>query len=76
MFLVIAPDFTAESETEAVLYHAQHFDRNIALITAKEVKDLAEEWSSDQNKNRDEPFDLGLLAATGRFNRSRLGKLT
>lgn len=75
VFLVIAPDFTEESESEAIHYHAQHFDRNVALITAKELRHLAEEWSSEQNRNREEPFPLGLLAATGRFNRTRLGKL-
>ena len=75
IFIVIGPDFTEESDAEAVRYHAQHFDRNIAMITANELKDLAEEWSSDDNRNREEPFPLGLLTATGRFDRSRLGKL-
>ena len=75
IFVVIGPSFTEESEAEAVRYHAQHFDRNIALIAAEELKELAEEWAADQNKKRDEPFDLGLLAATGRFARGRLGKL-
>jgi hypothetical protein len=75
VFLVIGPDFTAESETEAVLYHAQHFDRNIALITAEDLKNLADEWSSKANKRREDSFPLGLLAATGRFRRERLGKL-
>ena len=75
IFLVIAPNFTDESEAEAVSYHASHFDRNIALITAAELKNLAEEWSSDKNRKREEPFPLGLLASTGRFSRSRLGRL-
>ncbi|MQF49086.1 hypothetical protein FIM08_04240 [SAR202 cluster bacterium AC-647-N09_OGT_505m] len=75
IFLVIGPRFSPESEAESIRYHARHFDRNIALITANELKDLAEEWSSTSNNNRDEPFPLGLLAATGRFDRARLGKL-
>ena len=75
VFLVIAPAFTDESETEAIRYHSQHFDRDIVLITASELKDLAEEWSSEKNRRREEPFPLGLLAATGRFDRARLGKL-
>ena len=75
VFAVIGPDFTQDSETEAVRYHSNHFDRNIVLITAPDLLRLAEEWSSDQNKNREEPFPLGLLAATGRFDRARLGKL-
>jgi hypothetical protein len=76
IFLVIAPDFTEESEVEAIKYHAEHFDRNIVLITAMELKLLAEEWSSNGNKNRETPFPLGLLAASGRYDRKRLGKLT
>ena len=75
VFLVIGPEFTEDSEAEAIRYHAQHFDRNLVLITAKELKTLAEEWSSTANKQRDTGFNLGLLAATGRFNRERLGKI-
>ena len=75
VFLVIAPGFTEESEGEAIRYHARHFDRNIVLITASELKNLAEEWVSENNRNREEPFPLGLLASTGRFSRKRLGKL-
>ena len=76
IFLVIGPSFTDDSEAEAIRYHARHFDRNIALITATELKSLADEWSSDANKNREEPFPLGLLAASGRFDRTRLGNLS
>ena len=75
VFLVIGPEFTEDSESEAIRYHAQHFDRDIVLITAKELKQLAEEWSSSANKQRDTGFNLGMLASTGRFNRERLGKL-
>ena len=75
VFLVVAPAFTEASKVEATRYHARHFDRNIALITADELKCLAEEWSSPQNKNREEPFLLGLFAVTGRFNRAHLGRL-
>jgi len=75
IFMVVAPDFTQESEVEATRYHAQHFDRNFILITAGELKLLAEEWSSRDNKNREQPFPLGLFAASGRFDRRRLGQL-
>jgi hypothetical protein len=75
IFMVIAPDFTEESQSDALRYRAQHFDRDIVLITAKELKDLAEEWSSSSNRSREEPFPLGLLAVNGRFERSRLGKI-
>jgi hypothetical protein len=75
IFMVIAPSFTEESEVEATRYHAQHFDRNIVLITAGELKSLADEWTSRENKNREQPFPLGFFAASGRFNRKRLGDL-
>ena len=75
VFLLIGPGFTEESEGEAIRYHARHFERNMVLVTAKELKNLAEEWSSEKNRNREESFPLGLLAATGRFERSKLGKL-
>lgn len=75
IFLVIAPAFSEESEVEAIKYHAEHFDRNIVLITAAELKGLAEEWCSPLNKNRETPFQLGLLAASGRYDRRRLGKI-
>jgi hypothetical protein len=75
IFLIIAPDFTEDSEIEAIRYHAEHFDRNLVLITATELKALAEEWSSPQHKNRETPFPLGLLAASGRYDRRKLGKL-
>lgn len=74
VFLVIGPSFTPDSEMLAVQYTADHLDRNIVLITATELKALAEEWSGPQNKRREEPFPLGLLAArAGRFNRALLG---
>jgi hypothetical protein len=50
IFLVIAPGFTADSEVDAVRYHSEHFDRNIVLITAGELKALAEEWSSPKTR--------------------------
>jgi len=75
IFLVIAPDFTEESEIEAFNYTAENLNRNIVLITATELKALAEEWSNPDNKRHDEPFPLGLLARTGRFNRKILGDI-
>lgn len=76
VFLVIAPDYTEESERVAFNYTAENINRNIVLITAKELKELAEEWSSSDNEKHDEPFPLGLLARSGRFNRSLLGSLS
>lgn len=68
IFFVIAPNFTEDSELSAVQYTSEHLDRNIVLITAGELKNLAEKWSSEENKRRDEPFPLGLFARSGRFN--------
>lgn len=75
IFLVIAPSFTVESETVAIRYAAENIGRNIVLITAGELKELAIEWRNEGNKNREEPFPLGLLSKPGRFNRKVLGKL-
>ena len=75
VFLVIGPGFTPDSEVEAIRYHSKHFNRNIVLISAKELKDLAEEWSAPKNPKRDEPFPLELLSTSGRYDRKKLGKL-
>ena len=48
IFLVVAPGYTPESEVDAIRYHAEHFDRNIVLITATELKALGEEWAALQ----------------------------
>ncbi len=68
IFFVIAPNFTDESELLAVQYTSSHIERNIVLITAHELKCLAEKWNNVENKRRDEPFPLGLFARAGRFN--------
>ena len=68
VFLVVAPSFTPESDTTALRYTAEHIGRNIVLIEAEELKELAELWSNQDNKNRSEPFPLGMLARPGRFN--------
>ena len=61
IFLVIGPDFTEDSDIEASKYKAKFIDRNIVLITAKELKALAEDWDNVENKRHDEPFPLALL---------------
>ena len=75
IFLVIAPAFTDISESVAVRYASENIGKNIVLITASELKELALEWGSDANKRKDEPFPLGLLARPGRFKREALGNL-
>ena len=67
-FIVIAPDFTPDSESIALAYTAENIGRNISLITASELKELAELWASEDNKRNSEPFPLGLFARSGRFS--------
>lgn len=75
IFLVIGPSFTEESEYEAIRYRTENFERAITLITAGELKDLAEDWTHPDNKRREEPFPLALLGTSGRFSRNQLGDL-
>ena len=63
--MVIAPSFTANSATECAKY-AMKNDTLILLITASELKELAEKWSNVKN---DEAFPLGYFKQNGRFNR-------
>jgi hypothetical protein len=64
-FIVLAPAFTEDSAAEAMRIFVET-RTPIALITAQELKSLAEEWASlDKGA-----FNLGYLIAPGRFNRS------
>ena len=64
-FIVIGPSFTDDSAAEAMGFLVEK-RTPISLITATELKSLAEEWSA-----KDEgAFDLGYLIAPGRFDRS------
>lgn len=66
VFMVIAPSFTENSASECARYSMQN-DTLILLITASELKELAEQWA--QNNNSDEPFPLGYFKQNGRFNK-------
>ncbi len=66
VFMVIAPSFTDNSAVECAKYSMQN-DTLILLITASELKELAEKWQQS-NKN-DEAFPLGYFKQSGRFNR-------
>lgn len=68
VFLVIAPDFTPQSEVLALQYTSENIGRNIALVRANDLKELAELWASDKNKRNTDPFPLGLFARPGLFN--------
>lgn len=75
IFLVIAPDFTPESELLSITYSAKNINRSIVLITAAELKAIAEKWYGKSNKRREEPFPLGLFGNSGRFNRKIVDQL-
>lgn len=64
-FIVIGPAFTDESVAEAMRYQVEK-GTPIALITAAELKGVAEEWA----KKDKGVFPLGYLVLPGRFNRS------
>lgn len=68
VFMVIAPDFTPQSVQECVDYSLNN-DTQILLITADELKKVAELWSK---KHPDEIFNLGYFKQNGRFDISRL----
>ena len=64
VFMVIGPSFTANSIKECIQYSLKS-DTQILLITADELKSVAELWNK---KHPDEIFNLGLFKQNGRFN--------
>lgn len=65
VFMVIAPDFTENSTKECIKYALSN-DTLILLITADELKEVAEEWSKI---HPNESFNLGYFKQNGRFNK-------
>lgn len=63
-FLVVGPSFTEDSAAEAMRVFVET-RTPIALITASELKMLADEWEALDKGS----FNLGYLIAPGRFNR-------
>lgn len=66
VFMVIAPSFTEDSASECAKYSMSN-DTLILLITANELKTLAENWATKHEKD-DEAFPLGYFKQNGRFN--------
>ena len=64
VFMVIAPDFTPQSVQECVDFSLNN-DTQILLITAEELKTVAEIWVK---KNPGEIFNLGYFKQNGRFD--------
>lgn len=68
VFMVIAPSFTENSIKECVKYSLIN-DTQILLITADELKEIAETW---HKTHPDESFNLGFFKQNGRFDKSLL----
>lgn len=66
VFMVIGPSFTSDSQKECAKY-AMSNDTIILLITATELKMLAEKWSKSHATDA-EPLPLGVFKQNGRFN--------
>lgn len=64
VFMVIAPEFTPQSIQECVDYSLNN-DTQILLITADELKSVAEIWNK---KHNGEIFNLGYFKQNGRFD--------
>jgi len=63
-FLVIGPSFTPESSLIAMQYQVEN-GVMISMITATELKNLAESWAAKKDADA---FPLGYLIQSGRFN--------
>ena len=66
VFMVIGPAFTADSVKDCAKY-AMSSDTLILLITAEELKTLAEKWSK-RHATDAEVLPLGIFKQNGRFN--------
>lgn len=73
-FLVIAPDFTPDSSSLAMQYQVQN-QVTILLITATELKEVAEQWYAKTSDKMEDPFPLGYLIQPGRFNPALLPEM-
>jgi hypothetical protein len=66
-FLVIGPKFTDDSQALAMQYKVQN-GTSITLITAGELKTIADKWAALQSSGSEKSFPLGYFEQTGRFN--------
>lgn len=73
-FLVVGPEFTPDSSLLAMQYQVEN-GTTITLITAEELKTIADEWSAKNAKKQEDPFPLGYLIQPGRFNRALVAAL-
>ena len=68
-FIVIGPEFTAESAILAMQYQVEK-GTTIMLITASELKEIAEIWDKRNAGKKEDPFNLGYFIQPGRFNKA------
>ncbi|MBR2782932.1 MAG: hypothetical protein IKD93_01885 [Firmicutes bacterium] len=66
VFMVIGPSFTDDSQKECAKYAISN-DTIILLITAEELKNLADLWLNTHKSDSD-PLPLGIFKQNGRFN--------
>lgn len=72
VFLVIVPDMNKEAENQAVqLKKRNETDTDIALITARDLKYLAEKWPEFSKSKK---FDLNIFNITKILDRNELDK--
>ncbi len=66
-FVVIAPEFDSKSDEDA---HIQRAKNNVtfALVTAKDLKNIADEWAASQHKNKVFPISVFNKAGELEFN--------
>lgn len=70
VFLVITPDVDPEAEQQAMrLRYQNNTDTDIAIITARELKYVAERW---QEFSKSGKFDLNVFNMTGILDRPKL----
>ena len=70
VFLVISPDIAPEAEQQAMrLRYQNNTDTDIAIITARELKYVAERWKEFSKTGK---FDLNVFNMTGILDRPKL----
>ena len=70
-FFVIGPGFTPESSWLAMEYQVQN-GIPMTLITASEIKQIADSWFTKTKSSQEKAFPLGYLLQPGRVNLSLL----
>jgi len=70
VFMVIAPDFTDDSEAECAKFALSN-DASILLVKAEDLKKLALEWK-EKHGNDEAAFNLGYFKQSGKFRKEHI----